>query len=276
MASRKKTTKETKVDTPPFHERFEIEVGIDDAKRRFMKRVTNYIFVNYFENQHDYTTRIPVLFAVANALGEKYESMLRFDGYIKGDFYRCLHALEVAYAILNKSRKSQLNYLIRLVLDESEIDLGVRWEPPVFIRAGARLLDLHLVNEPLRWLSSKKYQTVYAPFEKGLSHFLEAEKKPYLLSDVVTDMYESLEALSKIVTGRQNKDLSGNAEIFIKTVRASEHYRQILKDYISYANQFRHAAKQEGVKPILSMAEVESFIYLTGLFIRLAIHTEDK
>lgn len=276
MVSRKNVAQGTRVEIPPFHERFEIEIGIDDAKRRFMKRVTNYIFVNYFEHQHNYTTRTPVLFAVANALGERHEDVFRFDDYIKGDFYRCLHALEVAYRALNKQHKSKLDSLIKLVIAESEIDLGIHWEPPVFARAGARLLDLHLVNEPLRWLSMRKYQTVYAPFEKGLSHFLEAEKKPYLLSDVVTDMYESLEALSKILTGRQNKDLSGNAELFIKTVRASEHYRQILKDYISYANQFRHAAKQEDAKPILSMAEVESFIYLTGLFIRLAIQTDNK
>src|SRR5216684_879099 len=97
--------------------------------------------------------------------------------------------------------------------------------------------------------------------KKGLSHFLEAEKKPYLLADVVTDMYESIEALSKIVTGRGNKDLSANAEMFIRSINASEHYKQILKDYISYANEFRHAVKQGNARPKPSIVEVESFVY---------------
>jgi hypothetical protein len=77
--------------------------------------------------------------------------------------------------------------------------------------------------------------------------------------------------LSKLVTGREGKDLSRNAELFVRSINASEHYKQILKDYISYANEFRHAAKLGGVRPNLSLREVESFVYLTGLFIRLAI-----
>jgi len=67
--------------------------------------------------------------------------------------------------------------------------------------------------------------------------------------------------------------LSGNAEMFIKTVKASEYYKELLKDYISYANQFRHVVRHAGARPILTIPEVESFIYLTGLFIRLAINT---
>jgi hypothetical protein len=102
---------------------------------------------------------------------------------------------------------------------------------------------------------------------------LESEKKPHLLSDVITDMYESIEALSKIITSRETKDLSGNAELFIKNIKASEHYKQILKDYIAYANQFRHASRREEERPKLSVAEVESFVYLTGLFVRLAIQS---
>ena len=86
-------------------------------------------------------------------------------------------------------------------------------------------------------------------------------------------MYEALEALAKIVTGR-GRDLSGNAELFIKKLRASQGYKKILKDYISYANEFRHAQQEEKKKPARSISEVESFVYLTGLFIRLAIQIQ--
>jgi hypothetical protein len=142
-----------------------------------------------------------------------------------------------------------------------------------FLRKGATLLDEKLVNEQLRWLSDKKYESVLNAFSKGLEHFLHAEKRLELLSDVITDMYEALEALSKIVTGR-DKDLSANAELLIKKLRVSKSYKNILKDYISYANGFRHAQKEGRERPRISIREVESFIYLTGLFIRLATQTQ--
>jgi hypothetical protein len=133
------------------------------------------------------------------------------------------------------------------------------------------VLDDHLVNDPLRWLRSPAYGTVIAPYEKGLSHFLHATKRPELLADVVTDMYEALEALAKIVTSRLDNDFSGNQQLFLRKVKASEAYKLLLKDYIEYANKFRHAAKDKQGKPELSPKQVESFVYLTGVFIRLAM-----
>ena len=84
-------------------------------------------------------------------------------------------------------------------------------------------------------------------------------------------MYEAVEALAKIVTGRPNKDLSANAELFISKVKASDHYKKLLKEYIAYANEFRNAEQGPGTRPVASRAEVESFVYLSGLFIRLAV-----
>jgi hypothetical protein len=151
-----------------------------------------------------------------------------------------------------------------------EVDLGVRWgeKPGHFIPTGAPSLDEALVNDPLSWMSGDALKTVRSPFEKGLRHYIESSKRPELLGDVVTDLYEALEATTKIVTGR-DADLSGNRELFISRVRASAEYKLLLKQYIEYANRFRHA----GDRPESSRAEAESFIYLTGLFIRLAIPT---
>ena len=136
---------------------------------------------------------------------------------------------------------------------------------------GARLLDERLVNDQLRWLSDPKYSAVYGPFEEGFSHFLETEKKSQLLAVLITAMYEALEVLAKIVTGRPNKDLSANAETLMSRVKASDHYKKLLKDYIAYANEFRHAEQGGKPRPSISRAEAESFVYSTALFIRLVI-----
>jgi hypothetical protein len=87
-------------------------------------------------------------------------------------------------------------------------------------------------------------------------------------------MYEAVEALAKIETGR-DVDLSANCELFVKSVKASEPYKALLKDYIAYANQFRHAPRNKQPRPALSMKETESFVYMTGLFIRLAMRAQD-
>jgi len=58
--------------------------------------------------------------------------------------------------------------------------------------------------------------------------------------------------LAKIVTGRPQKDLSANREAFLKKVQASDAYKAILKEYIKYANEFRHATEEGKQKPELS------------------------
>jgi hypothetical protein len=263
----------------PFHERFGIEVGTDEARRQFINRVSNLVFDDLIDSLYG-VTPYEVHRNLAQALGEKYDSLtskLALDSYVGNDFYRCLKVLETLYRVLKYMGTSEesLSKLIDDIIQDSEIDLGISWQPPIFVPTGAKLLDERLVNDPLHWLDEPKYKSVYDPFKDGLSHFLESQKKPHLLKDVITDMYEAVEALAKIVTGRFNDDLSANRQLFIKNIKASKSYKwlidQLLKDYIAYANDFRHAEDQPGTRPVPSRDEVESFMYLTGLFIRLAV-----
>jgi hypothetical protein len=257
-----------------FYERFEIKLGSPEVQRRFINR-----FINLFAT-YKLDIRRSALKAIATGLGERYNEFAGPEYYVSEDFHKCLLAIETTYAIakdfLSKEApepevEEYLDSQICSIVDLSEHDLGVRWKEGRFIRTGAGLLDERLVNESLRWLSSPKYKNVSKPFEKGLSLFLKAEKHSELLSDVITDMYESLEALAKIVTEKKSKDLSANAELFIKKIKASEEYKAILREYINFANAFRHAVAEGREKPSLSKREVESFIYLTGLFLRLAM-----
>ena len=84
-------------------------------------------------------------------------------------------------------------------------------------------------------------------------------------------MYEALEALAKIVC-KNEKDLSANREAFISNLGLADPYKRMLKEYIGYANDFgRHAGPEGKPKPIPSRKEVEAFIYLSGLFIRVSV-----
>jgi hypothetical protein len=256
-----------------FHERFDIEVSLDEGKRRFVNRVDNDIFRSFLDENLSAKECITVKRNIASRLGESYRSQSPIAAYTGRDFNPTLYALETIYnsTFLLPVKKKILVTMIESILKESELDLGVRWKDACFIKSGAELLDKKLINDVLRWLRDKSYKDVLTPYEKGLRHFFEADKRPEVLADVITDIYEALEALAKIFTKHPNSDLSKNAELFIKSIKASEAYKEILNKYIDYANRFRHSSTAIRSRPPLSVSEVESFIYITGIFIRLAI-----
>lgn len=253
-----------------FHDRFDIPVDIDAAQSRFVNRVHNWIFDSTFFSLPPEERPI-ILRCIAYELGKECNTTIVDPRVVIGrNFYDCLQAIEAIYLSTSPETQEIISDWVVKIIEDSEIDIGIRWKEGKFLKSGAKLLDESLVNESLKWLAKKGYETAYKPFSKGIEHFLKSGKNPSLLSDVITDVYESLEALAKIVTGREAKDLSANSELFLKKVQASEPYKRILKEYISYANSFRHA-DAGNQRPALSESEVESFIYLTGIFIRLTI-----
>lgn len=253
-----------------FYHRFDLSIGLEEAQRRFVNRANNVIFeaflIEHFSYDYDKIRR-----RIATELGEGFSHYRPIKEYIGDDFYRCLTSIEaVAGPIYAHNYVQRFDQVVNSLLLQSEVDLGIHWGKGKFLRSGDKVLDDELVNKSLHWLEDKKYENVRQPYSKGLEHFLHSKKRPEFLPDVITDMYEALEALAKIFTGR-DKDLSANRELFLKQVKASEAYKVILKDYIDYANNFRHALQEGEKRPILSEGEVESFVYMTGIFIRLAI-----
>ena len=68
------------------------------------------------------------------------------------------------------------------------------------LEQGRNCLAKNLLKDPLDWLRRNGHSTVVDPFEKGTSViFLKQGHSPEVLSDVITDAYEALEALAKIV-----------------------------------------------------------------------------
>jgi hypothetical protein len=262
------------IDTPPYYQRFNIQVNREEAEKRFINRILNKIeqdlgsLIRYHQ-QEPYKT---AMYNVASKLGLKYDGSV-IHNYLRSDFNSCLLSLEALYEVFVIKRDSyaeRLSGIIQYCLYLSETDLGITWRNGVFWPSGAKSLDEDLVNVNLKWLSDLRFQTVIVPFEKGLRHFLEASKQPEKLADTVTDMYEAMEAMAKIATGR-DKDLSANKEKFISVLELSYYYKKMLSDYIEYANQYRHAIKPGEKREIPKRNEVEAFYYTTGLFIRLSI-----
>ena len=259
-----------------FHERFNINYPTDLLKQNFIKRVNIMVMDEIVHETINYPASDKIERNVALAVGQEIRDTESLCDYYENDFNKCLQVLEVLYFNLVKLRRRKLattiGKTIKDIIDMSEGDLGIAWKNGIFIKKGAELLDKELINKPLVWLERKKYPSVYEPFSHGLKNFIAADKNPTLLKSVITEMYESVESLAKIVTGR-DKDLSANKELFIKSINCSTEYKEILKDYIVYANHYRHAESLIKDRPELKLNEVESFVYMTGIFIRLCIQS---
>lgn len=264
-----------------FHKRFNISIDLEEARRRFINRVKELIFGELEASRISVSDYAKIL---ALKLGEEVSSLINCDfqgrAYFRKDFYqdfyRVLQSLEALSSFTHGYReKERLDEMIKVVLSLSESDIGVYWKDGQFYPSGAKFLDEKLVNEVLDWINEERYSNVKLPFEKGLSHYLRATNKPELLADVITDMYEALEALAKIIT-QKDKELSGNRELFISRLKLHKCYNQILKEYINYGCEFRHAPEEGRPRILPKPQETEAFIYLTGLFIRLGIKSLEQ
>jgi hypothetical protein len=255
-----------------FHERFNLELDLNEARRRFVNRAHNAL-LSTLKTLQNRGIASEVERFICSKLGERWNGWGCLSSIIGDDFFVHVRALEALYA--HPGGRDLANASIHQIMKDTEVDIGLRWETDSFLPSGAPLLDAKLVNDLLGCLKEAQYGGVATPFHKGLEHLLQSIGKPQFLPDVVTDMYEALEALAKIVTGR-DKDLSSNAEPFVSKVKISDDYKRLLKEYIAYAGNIRHAGEGGKPKPSLSRKEVESFVYMTGLFIRLAVIEESQ
>ena len=261
---------------PPFHQRFNLKIDQTEAHKRFCNRINNgftQLFYGEFSSQLNEAKSL-----AATSLGEICNSGDPLGVYFSKSFIECLQVVEGIYNGYRSypSISREINRIILGNLSRAEYDLGVKWRDGYFQPSGAKLLDDFLVNENLKWLDDPELKHVYDPFNKALLHYSESIKHPETLKDVITDMYEALEATAMWFLGN-DKDLSGNREQFIGELKLPDSYKRILKEYISYANDFsRHAKKPDEPSYPVPPSEAENFIYLTGLFIRFAIQRKKE
>lgn len=123
----------------------------------------------------------------------------------------------------------------------------------------------------MKWLHDKGHVNIYEPFDKALVDYSESISRPEKLRDVVTDMYEALEATAKVVIGK-DRTFTANRELFISKLGLGDHHKNMLKAYDNYASElFRHAQDPSKPRAEITTSEAEDFIYLTGIYTRFAI-----
>ena len=258
-----------------FSHRLDRKTKLDEAKRRFVARVSEEIF------QDPFSASLPTFKRVfATLLGKQYISaMSSLEEYIEPGFEGTLQGLEAFYSAYSLRFPTDvegleaLNAQIDSLLAESEVDLGVRWHQGQCMLFETTFLDDSVMDDVILWLQEKKYQNVLEPYRRGIVQFLHAEKSPSALAQVVLDMYAAMDAC---VANMTYADLSTNQELFINSVPVSAQGQDMLRAYLKYAHTCRQAVQSEKTQLALSLPEVEALIYLTGVFIRLAMTTGSR
>jgi len=260
----------------PFHVRFDIDVPVPDARRRFLNRIENRVLklaeaLDKAARANSINVLDPLIIEVETALGESHRKIVSsrtgfrevWREVVNDNFSRCLQAIEGFHQALSEYGQpvvQKLSAAVNETLKQSEVDLGITWHDGFFLKKGAELLDENLVNENLRWLAEPKYQNVLVPFRKGLSHLLEGTKDAQRFGDTVTDMYEAAEAMARIVTGKPSRDLASLREEFVSTLRLPDAYKKLLKEYIDYGCDFRHAVQTGQKRTWPPEYETEAFV----------------
>jgi len=179
------------------------------------------------------------------------------------DYLETLRVLVMLYEALDKvsGERETLSDWIEAALSRATVDLGVTWNEGMFYPSGARELDKSLIKEPLEWLADFPNERV--DYLKALSGY--ASKR---LDDVIINCYLAVEGIARDILGN-NKTLDNNREELIKKSGLSQEWKSLLSNFINYANEFkRHASeKRHSLNPV----EVEAFLYMSGVLLRVAI-----
>lgn len=219
----------------------------------------------------------------AREYGSGYWSDVTMEIMTKGDFHQTLLVIEKAYQYLAEDRPANIydrysfskpedlinirnfNERMNRIILLSETDLGVFWKDGKFYLSGAKELDEALVSDTLEWLSS--YPATQKQFAVALDHYKKSIQTPSAGKDAITNSYTSVEALAKEIL-KNDRSFDKNSDELVEKLGLPKEYKNIVHYYKQLAHKYgsRHA----GSDPIHK--EVESFVYLTGLLLRLMAH----
>ncbi len=153
--------------TKKIHERFGLDLGVNEAKRRFVNRVLDFLIHEIHIvacQRYGIDVWISLERHICSKLGEQWRSPRCLSSVVNNDFEKSLQALEALYA--HPNFVDLANDGITSILQDTEIDIGIRWENGRFLPSGAPVLDQKPVDDVLGILSSSQRKGVSDAFMK--------------------------------------------------------------------------------------------------------------
>lgn len=261
-----------------FNKVFGIKEDLRSEQSRFVQRINQTAFIRIQKLQH------PVAYGnvfrrVCYYLGTNAEDLIsaaNSNNYFvtrlaipslrsltMDDFTETLKLLGFLHEALDAAPNEQKALVgwIEAALSHCTVDLGVAWKDGMFYPSGARELDKGLIEEPWEWLAD--FPSERADLLKALTAYREGR-----LDEVIINCYLAVEGTTRVVLGNK-RTLDNNREELVKRVGLSQEWKSLLSNFINYANEFKRHASHQRHK--ISPVEVEGFLYLSGLILRMVI-----
>jgi len=182
----------------------------------------------------------------------------------ENSFNKTLEALVIVSTLLGPKKKRALKKEIEEDLEKAALDIGIRWQDGMFVLSGEKIFDAKLVDEILDWLGS--YPKEKEDYRKALQALLERR-----YSDVMSECYNAVEGVARKLLGNK-KVLENNREALLTRIRLPQEWKAIINSLINIANEYkRHASER---RHSATPQEAESFLYLSGLLLRLIMNSE--
>jgi len=240
------------------------------AKAKFVRRIEQYIFEEIEKNNRStYATILQQLrwdyplFISRNTSAYTFD----LDMITRSDFEKTLELTVMLYSKVEQfpNLHTLIGKSIPLIIDESSIDLGIRWKDGFFYPSGEKLLDEKLVDDSLEFL--KEFPASRKDLMNALkSHF---RNNPESQGEVIHHCYLAMESLAQSILNNQ-KVLANNKSELLQKLKLSTPWSTILAKYIDFENEFgKHTRSEERHK--LPKNEVEGYLYLTCLIIKLVV-----
>jgi Glu-tRNA(Gln) amidotransferase subunit E-like FAD-binding protein len=257
--------------------RFNIKIDLKESQKRFRNKINNVLFHSHLFTGGSFNLQ-DIRFRFCNAYGLKFELGKNFQNNYLSDvitfeeyLLRLICIIEILIDEVPDIAKTFYE-VIQKCISESPTDLNLRIVKikklySIFPK-GSELLDDKLVDDSLNILTKSKYESVKVAFEKGLKEYLESSQDKSKLKNCLRDMQLAMDELSKIVLKDKNvgvKHLIKN-ENWPKT-GLNNYFKKMLFEY----NEMLDKLSKHSSVSKFSEKEVESVIYLTGLFIRLIL-----
>jgi hypothetical protein len=260
-----------------FNRIFGIEADLAAEKRRFVERINQTVFTILY-NEPPFPDSYEDLFrGVCYHLGIDAGRLIAATpqqtygplqvpppwSLTHDDFMETLKVLVMMYEVVRSPEgASIIDKCIRAGLTMTTTDLGVRWAVGMFYPSGAKELDEKLIGDNLDWLSGRP--DVRSQFARALEHFSHSYSDPSARKDAITNAFSAIERLAREALGN-NKVFDNNSDALVEFLELPKEYRNIFFYYrrIAHGYSSRHAGTQ------CSHLETETFIYLTGLLMRL-------
>lgn len=265
-----------------FNKIFKIDTNLIDEQKKFITRINATIF-NPFVVNHSldreyiiiaeilcYKLGINSTVLIEEIHGKKYGK--NFNEYSKVDFHKTLLILVLLIEIVSDKKiirnrtiadrwLKNFKKAIEMALNEAMPILNINFHNDMFYPAGDSTLDYNVIQDAYDKLIP--YDNEKMDLKNAMENLMSGD-----LYGVVGKCYIALEGISKVFL-KNSKTLSNNDKALITKLNFPSGFRTMFNGYMTYAQEYHRHAGENRHK--LNFEDVETFLYLTCVFIRLIV-----